>query len=401
MWLYPLLAEIAFGVGSALAPKGSWLDKVGMDERRWRARQRTSGRVLWMHSASLGEFEMGRPVLEAFLDRHPDWTAVCTFFSPSGKEPRKAYPRAEVYYLPVDAPSKVNAWLNTVRPNLALFIRYDLWPNHLNELRKRKIPVVVAAAQGKNRPWYLHPALPLVRRVFTNGVHLWGAVGEADDQALKAYGLPSRVLGNPKFDYAASLVGAPVLERFERWKKAQTKPILLIGSAHPADLQLLGRCPLAASFSIWVVPHHVPARADLVAALEGLSGILQDSAAEPTAADVLLIPEFGVLVGLYSLADAVLVGGGFGKATHNVLEAIAAGKVSACGPNWQGLAENPQLVEKGYLRPTANSSTMEAYLQEALNGHFSSQENEVKAWLMSQKGSTERYVRALEEAVEL
>lgn len=401
MWLYPLLAEVVFGLGAAVAPKGSWLHKVHKDESRWRARQQTSSRVLWMHSASLGEFEMGRPILEAFLDCHPDWSAVCTFFSPSGKEPRAGYSRAEVYYLPVDAPSKVNAWLDAVRPNLVLFIRYDLWPNHLNGLRKRKIPVVVAAAQGKKTPWYLHSALPLMRRVFRQGVSLWGTVGETDAAAMKAYGLPSKVLGNPKFDYAAALVGTPALERFKRWKQVQNKPVLLVGSAHPADLEFLCSCPLVVSFSIWVVPHHVPARADLIAALNTLSGIQQTTDAEPSATDVLLIPEFGVLVGLYSLADAVFIGGGFGKATHNVLEATAAGRIAASGPNWQGLSENALLVEKGYLLPAANGTALDSYLQDARDGRFQAIGNEAKAWLAAQKGSTERYVKALEESVEL
>ena len=116
MIIYPLLAELVFRTGAAFGPAGSWWEAVG-GSQHWTKEPPLEGKTIWMHCASLGEFEMGRPVLEQFLDRHEHWQAVVTFFSPSGYEPRKNYARAKVHYLPFDSPSLVKKWLAYVQPD--------------------------------------------------------------------------------------------------------------------------------------------------------------------------------------------------------------------------------------------------------------------------------------------
>ena len=111
MVLYPVLTELIFRTARIFAPSKSWLATV-TSENDWKHKKPHKGKVVWMHCASLGEFEMGKPILEGFLNRNPHWSGVVTFFSPSGYEPRKNYERATVHYLPVDAPSEVrqNGW---------------------------------------------------------------------------------------------------------------------------------------------------------------------------------------------------------------------------------------------------------------------------------------------------
>jgi len=106
MVLYPVLTELIFRAARILAPAKSWLGTVAAD-KAWKQKEPLQGKVVWMHCASLGEFEMGKPILEGFLDNNPNWSGLVTFFSPSGYEPRKNYPRATVHYLPLDAPSEV------------------------------------------------------------------------------------------------------------------------------------------------------------------------------------------------------------------------------------------------------------------------------------------------------
>lgn len=401
MIVYPILSNIVFGLWRKVAKAGSWMAKVQGDDG-WKQHTPISGKVIWMHCASLGEFEMGRPVLELFLQKHTDWQAVVTFFSPSGYEPRKRYSKAKVHYLPIDTPSEVNKWLDYANPSLTVFVRYDIWPNHLNALRKRGIPSVVMAMSAPKTPWYLHRTLPFIRRVYKEGIHTWGVISEQDAANMSLAGIHSEVLGNPKYDYAASLAGKASIEKFAAWKKSQQKPILLIGSAHLEDCRALNGLDLS-GFSTWVVPHEIDEGEAMKTAL---SQFTKDDAAnsitdKPKATSLLMIPEFGVLSGLYSLADGVIIGGGYGKATHNVLEATVQGKVAASGPNWQKIAENHELVKKGYLLPAQNESSYRQYLQRVGTSEFIAEGSEAQQWVLSQKGASEKILKVLEQAVQL
>ena len=394
MIIYPLLAEFVFRTGAAFGRTGSWWKTVG-GLQNWTHELPLEGKTIWMHCASLGEFETGRPVLEQFLDRHEHWQAVITFFSPSGYEPRKHYSRAKVHYLPFDRPSLVKKWLAYVQPDLALMVRYDLWPNYIAGLRRANVPVVVMGMSAPKTPWYLSRVLPLIRKNFIDGVHTWGVVSEADAARMSMAGVHSEVLGNPKYDYAGALVGVEANEKFKAWKGAQQKPVLLVGSAHLSDCEALNNLDLR-EYSLWVVPHDLKESSKLQGALAQYesSQVLDSTRDEPKATDVLMVPEFGVLVSLYGLADGVVIGGGWEKATHNVLEAIAQGKVAACGPNWQKIAENKELVEEGFLQPIQAHEDWAQYLDQVGTEEFSAKGKKAQAWMLEQRGAAEKIGRA-------
>ncbi len=401
MIIYPLLAELVFRTGAAFGPAGSWWEAVDGSEH-WTQEPPIEGKTIWMHCASLGEFEMGRPVLEQFLDRHEHWQAVVTFFSPSGYEPRKHYARAKVHYLPFDRPSLVKKWLAYVQPDLALMVRYDLWPNHIAGLRRANVPVVVMGMSAPSTPWYLSRLLPLIRKNFIDGVHTWGVVNEADAACMSMAGVHSEVLGNPKYDYAAALVGVDTNEKFTAWKRAQVKPVLLVGSAHVSDCEALNGLDLR-EYSLWVVPHDIKESSKVREALMQYeaSQVLDSTRDEPTATDVLMVPEFGVLVSLYGLADGIVIGGGWDKSTHNVLEATAQEKIAACGPNWQKIAENKELVEAGFLQPIQAHEDWAQYLDQVGTEAFVAKGKAAQAWMLEQGGAAEKIVKVLEEAVQL
>jgi len=114
-----------------------------------------------------------------------------------------------------------------------------------------------------------------------------------------------------------------------------------------------------------------------------------------------MVPEFGVLAGLYALADGVIIGGGWDKATHNVLEATAQGKIAACGPNWQKIAENHELVQQGYLQPIDAHGDWMKYLDQVGSEELAAKGEQARAWMLEQRGSAEKIVKVLEEAVQL
>jgi 3-deoxy-D-manno-octulosonic-acid transferase len=341
-------------------------------------------------------------VLEQFLDRHEHWQAAVTFFSPSGYGPRKNYARAKVHYLPFDRPTLVKKWLAYVQPDLALMVRYDVWPNHIAGLRRANVPVVVMGMSAPKTPWYLSRVLPLIRKNFMAGVHTWGVVSEADAACMSMAGVHSKVLGNPKYDYAAALVGVDTNEKFTAWKRSQEKPVLLVGSAHVSDCEALNGVDLR-EYSLWLVPHDLRDTARLLGVLTQYeaSQVLDSTQDEPKATDVLMVPEFGVLVNLYGLADDVVIGGGWDKATHNVLEATAQGKIAACGPNWQTIAENKELVERGFLQPIQSHEDWIRYLDQVGTEEFSAEGRAAQSWMIEQRGAAEKIVKVLEEAVQL
>ena len=397
MLIYPLISAIFFPLWRVLASKNSWIKKVESD-RSWKSDAPIKGNVIWMHSASLGEFEMGRPVLEKFLEQHSDWNAVVTFFSPSGYEPRKNYSRAKVHYLPVDTNSEAEAWLAYCRPKVALFIRYDIWPNHLNALRKRRVPLVLVAMSASSMPWYLSKWLPLIRKNVISAIHTWGVVNHEDATTLNRAGIQSAVLGNPKFDYAAQLIHVAAPKRYLNWKTAQTKPILLVGSSHNQDIRFLSQLDYSA-YSIWVVPHKPEDAQNQKTLLTELNALDERDVAQEV--DLLIITEFGVLSSLYSLADAVIVGGGFGKATHNVLEATVQGKVVMTGPNWHKVSENQSLIQKGYLKSSRSKHDWNHYLEDARKGLLIEKGKEAQKWILEQQGASENILKKLEQAVQL
>lgn len=398
MVLYPIIAESSFQLGRIVGRRGGWFKRP--DTASWKSAKSKDGKVIWMHCASSGEFAMGRKVLETFLENNPEWEAVVTFFSPSGYEPYKDYSKAEVYYLPFDAPSQVAPWLDFLNPELAVFIRYDMWPNHLAGLKRRGVSTAVLGLSTPSRPWYLSRLLPLVRSTFIRAISLWGVIEDRDSALLLGEGINAKILGNPKFDYASNVMFSPIPTKFKQWKEAQSKPILLVGSAHHAEIMWLPWMPNIDDFSVWIVPHDVEdAKAMNERILSYGEFPLMSDEHEPCETRVLMIPEYGVLKGLYKLADGVIIGGGFDKAPHNVLEATAQAKVAACGPNWQSIPENYALVMNDFLIPCDSKESWGKFTAQVLEGSLVNKGQEAQEWLLSQEKVSDAMVAALEQTV--
>jgi 3-deoxy-D-manno-octulosonic-acid transferase len=175
-----------------------------------------------------------------------------------------------------------------------------------------------------------------------------------------------------------------------------------VGSAHLSDCEALNGLDLR-EYSLWVVPHDIKESSKVREALiqYEASQVLDSTREEPKATDVLMVPEFGVLVSLYGLADGILIGGGWDKSTHNVLEATAQGKIAACGPNWQKIAENKELVEEGFLQPIQAHEDWAQYLDEVGTEALVAKGKAAQAWVLEQGGAAEKIVKVLEEAVQL
>jgi 3-deoxy-D-manno-octulosonic-acid transferase len=304
---------------------------------------------IWFHFASLGEFEQGRPVLEAVKNDYPQHPIVVTFFSPSGYEARKNTPLADaVYYLPLDRAANARKFISTINPVMAIFTKYEYWYHFFNELHKKHVPLYIIS--GIFRPgqvffkWYggLHrKMLKMVTWFFVQDIpskHLLHDVGITN----------VTISGDTRFDRvwanAQQPKEQPEIAAFKNGQK-----IFIAGSTWPADEQLIAA--LIAQHPDWkfiIAPHEIGE--------DEISGVVSLLPKETTIKfsgishltsniSYLIIDNIGMLSSLYQYADIAYIGGGFGAGIHNTLEAAAFGMPVIFGPKYDKFKEARDLVE--------------------------------------------------------
>jgi 3-deoxy-D-manno-octulosonic-acid transferase len=321
-----------------------WASKL---RERTGARERT----IWIHCASLGEFEQGRPVLEMMKEKSPDIKIVLTFFSPSGYEIRKDYPLADyVCYLPADTPRNASEFLSIISPEMAIFVKYEFWNNYIYELSKRDIPLYLIS--GIFRPdqhffkWYGWFFRKLLRR-FT---HIFLQDKRSFD-LLQNIGINSiSVAGDTRFDRVSQIAAAarelPVIEKFRGAEK-----IFLAGSSWKPDEEIIARFINSDPSKMkWVfAPHEIdkPNIERIEKLLNTEVVRYSDFNEESHNARVLIIDNIGILSSAYRYAYIASVGGGFGKGIHNILEPVCWGTPVLFGPNYKGFKEASDLISEG------------------------------------------------------
>jgi len=311
---------------------------------------RKSGKRIWFHCASLGEFEQGRPVMESIRQQFPDIKIILTFFSPSGYEIRKNYAQADiVLYLPADIPARVKGFLNTYQPDIAIFIKYEFWFNYLNELYKRDIPVVFASAIFRPSQHFFKWYGGWFRKYLRNADRIF--VQDANSlKLLESIGLVNAVkAGDTRFDRVFENAVKPkrfsLIEKF----KGDSK-IVLGGSTWPPEIELLGRYIREAGQEVKyiIAPHEVdPNTVNAIRTKLGGDTVLYSEAEKVNLSQyrILIIDGIGFLSHLYQYADIAVIGGGFGKGIHNILEAATFGVPVIFGPNYLKFREAVELKD--------------------------------------------------------
>lgn len=316
--------------------------------------QGTAQRV-WIHCASLGEFEQGRSIMEALKKQYPAVQIILTFFSPSGYEVRKNEVLADhVFYLPIDTCRNASEFLNLVKPQLVIFVKYEFWYHYLHQLKARQIPVLLVSAFFRKQQiffqWYGF--------FFRKLLHAFEQVFVQDDlsQAL----LRSRqlqactVVGDTRIDRVAQMATAvprfPFVEEFTRGER-----LWIIGSSWPKDEQLwTAFCHTHPFIRLIWAPHEVD-EAHLRRIVNSLGGLVirYSSLLKGQGVDreqVLLIDNVGMLAGLYQYGYAAYIGGGFDDGIHNILEPAAFGLPVLFGPHYHQFREAEALVKLGGAR---------------------------------------------------
>ncbi|WP_460581778.1 3-deoxy-D-manno-octulosonic acid transferase [Hymenobacter arcticus] len=363
--LYALLLRLA----SPFVPKAAaWVaGREGLLPRIAQALAADAAPRLWVHCASLGEFEQGRPLIEGLRGQYPGHKIVLTFFSPSGYEVRQHWAGADyVFYLPLDTAENAQAFLNSVQPKLAVFVKYEFWYFFLRELRQRQIPAVVVAAIFRPDQVFFQPWGGFFRKILGELSHIF-TQNEASAELLRGIGLVRvSVAGDTRFDTVAATALAPArpLPLAEAFV-ADGAPTLVAGSTWPEDLPALA--PLlrkhARGMRFIVAPHEVSEAhlLEVEAALPGLT-VRYSRATPATVADarLLLIDNVGMLSQLYRFGRFAYIGGAFGAGLHNTLEAAAFGLPVFFGPRYQRFQEAVELVELGCAFSVQSAQQLES-----------------------------------------
>lgn len=308
--------------------------------------------VIWVHCASLGEFEQGRPVIEKLKAEFAHYKIVLTFFSPSGYEVRKNYSQADfIFYLPWDTPQNAFRFIETCNPALAIFVKYEFWLHYTKELRKRNIPLLSISAIFRPKQIFFKSYGGFYRNILKNFSWIF-VQNDESVRLLKELNIKtvSRA-GDTRFDRVNQLVKQdneiPIAKSFKG-----TDKVMVIGSCWREDLDVLIPFINENYFSLKfiIAPHEVTEA--FLSEIEGAlnTKTIRFSEAMGSLEDyhVLIIDNVGMLGRLYRYGEFAYVGGAFGKGLHNILEAACYGiPVFFGNKNYEKFQEAVDLINRG------------------------------------------------------
>jgi len=320
-----------------------WVEGRKNWEKKITDKIKPGDRTMWIHCASLGEFEQGRPVIEAIKKEIPGIKVVLTFFSPSGYEIRKNYAGADcIIYLPSDTTGNSSKFIKLVNPEFVIFVKYEFWSNYISAVYENSIPLYLVS--GIFRPsqsffkWYGSFFRKMLRKFEKIYVQ-----DQRSQELLKSIGLTnSEVAGDTRFDRVKQLTGTardiPQLEQFRGKER-----MFLAGSSWKPDEEIIARYINSSPDKMkWVfAPHEI----DLphIERLEKLFTVkvVRFSRFDDNSADarVLIIDNIGMLSSAYKYAYIAAIGGGFGKGIHNILEPACWGIPVLFGPKYKKFKE--------------------------------------------------------------
>jgi 3-deoxy-D-manno-octulosonic-acid transferase len=354
-------------------------------------------KTIWFHAASLGEFEQGLPVMEKIKTQYPDHKIVVTFFSPSGYEVRKNNTVADVtVYLPLDTKSNAAQFLKLVHPDLVFFIKYEYWPNYLNELTKLGAKTyLISGIFRENQAffkWYggfYRNALKAFDYFFVQN--------ESSKKLLQSLGFQNvKISGDTRFDRVVTILGRDnSLDFIQQFKNNTTT--IVIGSSWPKDEDLLvdyiNQTQEKVKFII--APHNIkPGQImELKNAVSKKTILFSEKENKDLSAfDVLIVDTIGILTKIYSYADIAYVGGGFGNpGVHNILEPATFGIPIVVGPNFSHFAEAVALVhQEGCISVSNQNQLHDAFSNLVLNEDIRHEKGHIcSTFVQMNKGATD------------
>ena len=348
---------------------------------------------IWIHAASVGEFEQARPLIERLRREQPQRKIVVTFFSPSGYEARKNYKDADaVLYLPFATRRNARRFIAMLRPAMAVFVKYEFWPAYLRELKKQNIPTYSLSSIFRPNQYFFRWWGMGQRRVLKCFTRLY-VQDEASRQLLAKYGITQvSVVGDTRFDRVKEVLEATNSRPSDRLTPIAhfvegCERVLIAGSTWPEDDRLLARymekeeaSTYQAPAKLIIVPHELDERHMhfLFNLFRGkivkYTDIENCSSAENARnilvhARVLVVDTMGLLSSIYRFGQVAYIGGGFGEGIHNTIEAAVYGMPVLFGPKYHHFREAQGLIDAGAAMSVKNYRQLEAGVDNAFANH--------------------------------
>jgi 3-deoxy-D-manno-octulosonic-acid transferase len=309
-----------------------------------------SDKTIWFHAASLGEYEQGLPVIEKVKEQYPKHKIILTFFSPSGYEVRKNNTIADAtVYLPLDTKSNAEKFLRLTHPEMVFFIKYEFWPNYLNELKKQQIKTYLISGIFRKNQLFFKGYGGFYRNAL-KAFDYFFVQNESSKKLIQSIGFNNvKISGDTRFDRVSSILERDnTLDFIEDFKNNQTT--IVIGSSWPKDENLLINYINQSSENVKfiIAPHNIKQEQiqDLKKSISKPTVLFSEKENKNLSEfNVFIIDTIGILTKIYSYADIAYVGGGFGNpGVHNILEPATFGLPIIIGPNYAHFAEATALV---------------------------------------------------------
>ena len=358
---------------------------------------------IWFHAASLGEFEQGRPVIEAIKQAHPQYKILLSFFSPSGYEVRKNYPLAdEVLYLPSDTPWNASKWVQRHHFVAAFFIKYEFWFNYMRALKKSGIPLFYISLIFNKKSFFFKPYGRWFRKQLDAVTHFF--VQDEDTVGLlHSVGYDNVTLcGDTRFDRVAAIAEQakpfPEVERFIAGRKC-----IIAGSTWPPDERLLTSFvhQLPDDYCVVMAPHDVSEShvAQIKAMFPDSQCYTELGANRPSR--VLIVNTIGILSQLYQYARFVYIGGGFGVNIHNIQEPVTFGCPVVFGPKYTSFKEAVDLVALQGAFPVHDADGLSTICHRLIDDEtfYAKASETCRNYLESQVGATKIIMQGFEKAL--
>lgn len=392
---YSLGVRLAALFGNAKAKL--WVE--GRKSNALMTSERTHEPWIWFHAASLGEFEQGRPVIEAIKRDLPQYRILLSFFSPSGYEIRKDYPLAdEVLYLPIDTPSNAEAWLKRHRFVAAVFIKYEFWFNYMAALKKAGVPLFYISLILKEDTYFFKPYGHWFRKQLENVNHFF-VQDDITCKILKNKGFNNvTVCGDTRFDRVAAIAEQakpfPEVESFIDGRKC-----IVAGSTWPPDEKLLAGFfrNIPEDYCVIIAPHDI-SKSHVAQILSLFPQAQLYTEIKPgNQSSILVINTIGILSQLYQYARFVYVGGGFGVGIHNIQEPVAFRCPVVFGPRYDKFKEAVDLVDREGAFPVRSEAELQDVFGQLMTDevYYAKASSTCRDYLESQLGATESIMKGI------
>ena len=351
---------------------------------------------IWIHAASLGEFEQGRYLIDRISADYSQYKIALSFYSPSGYVPQQYFQNVDmVFYMPLDTVYNANKLIDTLSPHLAIFIKYDFWWNHLNALQSKSIPTVFISTMIRSDQYFIKYKLGSILSILSSVDHYYVQTQKSAD-LLQSIGIVNTtVTGDSRLDSILfeEVNDVPIQKEILNWKS--NGKCIIYGSVHLSDMEVIKEMS-SINVKHLIVPHDIDS-ANITAFQSQLPASMIYSQSGLEDSSMVILDKLGVLRHIYNTADLVYIGGGFGKGIHNILEPLVQLIPILIGSNYHKFPEAVDLITEDAIKAiyTATLACIEAknMLMESNNERKKTQNQ----YIRTHSGATEKILTSLGE----